>query len=165
VDGDPGVGALMPRTIVLRDTAGEHRATAADDGSVSVDGGPQVPAMAGPAGEVRVGDPPRLAWTAGAGETQWVFLDGDVFELEVQPEGRRRRTAGLQGSLSAPMPATVVRVDAAPGDAVRRGDALVILEAMKMELPVRAPADGTVKAVHCKPGDLVQAGVPLIELE
>jgi biotin carboxyl carrier protein len=63
------------------------------------------------------------------------------------------------------MPATVLRVEAAPGDAVRRGDTLVILEAMKMELPVRAPADGTVKAVHCQPGDLVQAGVPLIDVE
>ena len=63
------------------------------------------------------------------------------------------------------MPATVVRVDAAPGDTVHRGDTLIVLEAMKMELPVRAPADGTVKAVHCKPGDLVQPGVPLIEIE
>ncbi len=155
----------MARTTVLRDTAGEHRATVADDGSVSVDGGRQIPTLVGPSGEVRVDDPPRLAWTAAAGETRWVFLEGEVFELEVQPEGRGRRTAAHQGSLSAPMPATVVRVDAAPGDTVRRGDTLVILEAMKMELPVRAPADGTVKAVHCKPGDLVQAGVPLIEVE
>ena len=63
------------------------------------------------------------------------------------------------------MPATVVRVDAIPGAAVHRGDTLIVLEAMKMELPVRAPGDGTVKAVHCKPGDLVQPGVPLIEME
>jgi biotin carboxyl carrier protein len=165
VDGDPGVGALVSRTIVLRDTAGEHRATVKDDGSVSVDGGRQIATALGPAGEVRVDDPPRLAWIAAGGETRWVFLDGEVFELEVQPEGRRRRGAGHQGSLSAPMPATVVRVDAAPGDTVRRGEVLIILEAMKMELPVRAAADGTVKAVHCKPGDLVQAGVPLIEIE
>ena len=155
----------MPRTIILRDTGGEHRATLEDDGSVSV---------AGPADSERT---PRKAersawatlrvsaWTAAAGETRWVFLDGEVFELEVEPEGRRRRGTGHQGSLSAPMPATVVRVDAAPGDTVRRGDTLIILEAMKMELPVRAPADGTVKAVHCKPGDLVQPGVPLIVIE
>ena len=52
-----------------------------------------------------------------------------------------------------------------PGDTVRRGDTLIILEAMKMELPVRALADGTVKAVHCKPGDLVQPGVALIVIE
>jgi biotin carboxyl carrier protein len=155
----------VARTIVLRDAAGEHHATVADDESVSVDGGRQIPTSVGPGAEVRVDDPPRLAWTAADGDTRWVFIDGEVFELEVQPEGRRRRAAGHQGSLSAPMPATVVRVEAAPGDIVRRGDALIILEAMKMELPVRAPADGTVKAVNCKPGDLVQPGVALIVIE
>jgi 3-methylcrotonyl-CoA carboxylase alpha subunit len=155
----------VSRTIILRDTTGRQRAATAEERSVSVDGGPPIGTVAGQNGEVRVGDPPRLAWTATAGDTRWVFLDGEVFEFEVQAEGRRRRGAGHHGSLAAPMPATVLRVEAAPGDAVRRGDTLVILEAMKMELPVRAPADGTVKAVHCKPGDLVQAGVPLIEVE
>jgi biotin carboxyl carrier protein len=87
-----------------------------------------------------------------------------VYEIEVQAEGQKRRTGVSHGSLSAPMPAAVVRVDARPGDVVRRGDILVILEAMKMELPVRAPADGTVTAVHCKPGDLVLPGVALIEI-
>jgi biotin carboxyl carrier protein len=154
----------VPGTIILRDTDGEHRATLEDDGSVSV-AGRQIPARAAEGGAIRVGDPPRLAWTAAGGETRWVFLDGEVFEFEVEPEGRRRRATGHQGSLSAPMPATVVRVDAAPGDTVRRGDTLIILEAMKMELPVRAPADGTVKAVHCKAGDLVQAGMALMVIE
>jgi biotin carboxyl carrier protein len=41
----------------------------------------------------------------------------------------------------------------------------VILEAMKMELPIRADTDGTVASVSCKPGDLVQPGVPLVEIE
>jgi urea carboxylase len=40
-----------------------------------------------------------------------------------------------------------------------------MLEAMKMELPIKAPRDGRVTAVHCKPGELVQPGVPLLELE
>jgi pyruvate carboxylase len=155
----------VSRTIILRDATGRQHATTSEERSVSVDGGPPIGTVAGQAGEVRVGDPARLAWTATAGDTRWVFLDGEVFEFEVQAGGRRRRGAGHQGSLAAPMPAAVLRIEAAPGDAVRRGDTLVILEAMKMELPVRAPADGTVKAVHCKPGDLVQAGVPLIEVE
>jgi urea carboxylase len=63
------------------------------------------------------------------------------------------------------MPGTVVRVDVAPGATVRRGDTLVILEAMKMELPIRATSDGVVKALHCRPGDLVQPGVPLVDVE
>ena len=62
------------------------------------------------------------------------------------------------------MPATVIEIKVAPGDAVKRGDILIVLEAMKMELPVRAPGDGTVKAIHCRPGDLVQPDTSLIDL-
>jgi biotin carboxyl carrier protein len=93
------------------------------------------------------------------------LFDGEVFELEVQSEGRRRRGAGHHGSLSAPMPSTVLRVDTARGDVVHRGDALVILEAMKMELPVRAPADGTVKAGPLQARRPRAARMPLIEIE
>ena len=103
------------------------------------------------------------AWAVSAGDTRWVYYDGCVYELEVQEEGSRRRTAH-PGSLSAPMPATVRQIRVAVGDAVARGDTLIVLEAMKMELPVRANADGTVAAVHCKEGDLVQPGRPLIDL-
>jgi biotin carboxyl carrier protein len=62
------------------------------------------------------------------------------------------------------MPATVVKVLVSAGSSVRRGDALVVLEAMKMELAVRAPRDGVVTAVHCREGDLVQPERVLIEI-
>jgi biotin carboxyl carrier protein len=52
-----------------------------------------------------------------------------------------------------------------PGAAIAKGDVAVILEAMKMELPLRAPSDGVVAAVHCREGELVQAGTPLVDLE
>ena len=48
---------------------------------------------------------------------------------------------------------------------MRKGDTVVLLEAMKMELPLRAPADGTVAAVHCREGELVQAESVLVELQ
>lgn len=157
---------MATRTLILRDSTGEYRAAVTDEGLVSVNGETEIATQLVGPGEVRVGGPPgRLAWTAASGDTRWVFLDGEVFELEVQPEEHRRRSGAVQGSLSAPMPATVVRVDVGVGDAVRRGDTLMILEAMKMELPVRAPADGSVTAIHCKAGDLVQPGVPLIEID
>jgi biotin carboxyl carrier protein len=103
---------------------------------------------------------------AASGDARWVYLDGHVYEMVVEIAGRRRRqTSSGHSSLSAPMPATVVRVEVSPGAKVHRGDTLVILEAMKMELPIRAVSDGTVASVNCKPGDLVQPGMPLIELE
>jgi 3-methylcrotonyl-CoA carboxylase alpha subunit len=69
------------------------------------------------------------------------------------------------GSLQAPMPGTVLRVEVREGDRVEEGAALVVLEAMKMELAVSAPASGTVAAVMVEAGDLVARGQALVELE
>jgi biotin carboxyl carrier protein len=110
----------------------------------------------------------RLAWAVDAGDLRWVFLDGDVHLVKIDaPRSGRARAAGGAGpeGLSAPMPATVVKVLAEAGQAVSRGDVLVLLEAMKMELPLRAPHDAVVRAVRCAAGDLVQAGATLVELE
>ena len=65
----------------------------------------------------------------------------------------------------SPMPATVVDVRATVGQTVAEGETVIVLEAMKMELPIKAPRGGVVKAVHCAKGDLVQPGVSLLELE
>ena len=119
-------------------------------------------------GVLRITDTGRsvTAWAVVADDVTWVFVDGRVFELvEVRPGDRARATGhGHHGSLTAPMPATVRRVAVTVGDTVTRGDTLVILEAMKMELPVRAHATGTIRAVHCQEGDLVQPGLVLIEI-
>ena len=121
-------------------------------------------------GSLRIaGERSTTAWAVAADDVTWAFVDGRVFELvERRPGDRVRATAHghhvHHGSLTAPMPATVRRVAVKVGDTVTRGDTLVILEAMKMELPVRAPATGTVRAVHCHEGELVQPGLVLIEI-
>ena len=80
------------------------------------------------------------------------------------PGARRLRTASTAGqALIAPMPASVLAVDVKPGDTVRKGDVVIVLEAMKMELPIRALGDGIVSAVRCRAGDLVQADAVLVE--
>jgi biotin carboxyl carrier protein len=63
------------------------------------------------------------------------------------------------------MPGTVIGVHVRPGDAVRARAPLVVLEAMKMEIPVHSPFEGTVRAVHVAPGDRVAGGTVLVELE
>ena len=103
------------------------------------------------------------AWTVAIGDVRWVFVNGRVYELS-EPRPLVRARAGHHGTLTAPMPATVRRVLVGVGDAVAPGDALVLLEAMKMELPIRATAAGIVSAVHCQEGDLVQPGITLIEI-
>ena len=74
-------------------------------------------------------------------------------------------TDGGSATVSAPMPGTVVRVDVEPGDAVAARQSLVVLEAMKMEIPVHSPFEGRVKDVHVAPGDRVAGGALLVELE
>jgi acetyl/propionyl-CoA carboxylase alpha subunit len=157
---------MSERTLLLRDAfGGEHRVSATADGMRV--GGSIVRAALQPSGAVRLDSGQgHLAWTAISGDTRWVFIDGEVFVFETgRPAARRRRASAAQGSLTAPMPATVRQVVVKPGARVEQGDVLLVLEAMKMELPVRAPGDGTVAAVKCQPGELVQAGQELIELE
>ncbi len=69
------------------------------------------------------------------------------------------------GHLTSPMPGTVVRVMAAAGDQVKRGQPLLVVEAMKMEHTIAAHADGVVKQVKFKAGDSVAEGVELISFE
>jgi biotin carboxyl carrier protein len=114
------------------------------------------------------GEASRLVWARvdGPGGVVWATANGDTIEVALETSARPARpTVAAVGSLAAPMPATVVSVRVKPGDAVTRGQTLALLEAMKMELPLRAPADGVVRAVHCQPGELVQPGPPLIELD
>jgi biotin carboxyl carrier protein len=116
-------------------------------------------------GELLVVDGDRRArlYATVSGGTAWVFHDGVVYEIGTDAPARARSTAA-HGSLTAPMPATVVHVKVNAGDLVKHGDILIVLEAMKMELPVRAPGDGRVTAVHCRPGQLVQPDTSLIEI-
>jgi biotin carboxyl carrier protein len=110
--------------------------------------------------------PAARAFVATAGDVTWVSIDGEVFTIDIEDAQRTRRPRAAAGEgLSAPMPATVIKVIAEAGREVKRGETLLLLEAMKMELPVRAPRDGKVKALHCQAGQLVQPGVPLVDLE
>ena len=64
-------------------------------------------------------------------------------------------------SISAPMPGTILKVNVQAGSAVKKGDVLMILEAMKMENEIMAPADGTVASVNVAQGAAVEAGAVL----
>jgi biotin carboxyl carrier protein len=84
---------------------------------------------------------------------------------DVDVESHRPGTSQGESTVAAPMPGTVIRVEVEPGDAVRARQPLVVLEAMKMEIPVSSPFEGTVKRVLVSPGDRVAGGAPIAELE
>ena len=64
----------------------------------------------------------------------------------------------------SPMAGTIFELICAVGDAVEEGDELIILESMKMEIPIEAPGAGTVQTVHVAQGDQVQEGDVLVTL-
>ena len=85
-----------------------------------------------------------------------------IAAARAQATPSRTRASSAATDLTAPMPATVIKVNVKAGDAVKKGDILIVLEAMKMELPLRALGDGIVADVRCREGELVQADAPLV---
>ena len=120
---------------------------------VEVDGRAELVYVAGTAGRL-------WAWWNGH-----VYVDGD----DARPDATAGAAAASHGAgaqpLTAPMPGTVLKVLTKAGDNVRAGDTLLILEAMKMELPIRALDAATVSAICCREGELVQADSVLVTFE
>jgi len=78
--------------------------------------------------------------------------------------GKGQPAAG-GGTVRAPMPGLVVRIEVAEGQQVDAGAGLVVVEAMKMENELRAPRPSVVAAVHVGVGQTVEKGAPLVTLE
>jgi biotin carboxyl carrier protein len=96
----------------------------------------------------------------------WIDSERHVVEEELRGVGAQGgRGAGGADTLATPMPAKVVRVNVAKGDAVTEGQTLVVVESMKMELGLASPRDGVVATVDAVPGVLVAAGAVLVALE
>lgn len=89
----------------------------------------------------------------------------DHYDQLIKKLGLTTAVAHKVKDLRAPMPGLVLQVNVEPGQTVSRGDALLILEAMKMENVMKSPGDGVVKAIHVHKGMAVDKGVVLIEME
>lgn len=104
-----------------------------------------------------------------------VNVNGTVYEVELEeitgrapaaapaaPAAAAARTAAAGGErICAPMPGNILSVNVAAGDAVKKGQVLMILEAMKMENEIMAPCDGTVTSVAAVKGSSVESGALL----
>lgn len=104
-------------------------------------------------------------YAAKRGSEHFVWYAGRGIQLTRTTVRVARQAESHAGDLSAAMPGQVLDVLVAVGEGVRQGDTLVILEAMKMEMRVKAPHDGTVLKVLCTKGDSVERGQLLVEVE
>jgi glutaconyl-CoA/methylmalonyl-CoA decarboxylase subunit gamma len=82
----------------------------------------------------------------------------------VAPQTPQSDTGSAAGTIRSPMPGTILRVAIAPGDKVKKGDTLLILEAMKMENEILAPDDGSIREVNVAKGASVNAGDLLLTM-
>jgi biotin carboxyl carrier protein len=101
---------------------------------------------------------------AAVGEQRHLWVNGRLLRYE-RARPQRQTTAMGDGSLAASIPAVVSQILVAVGDEVRAGDKLLLLESMKMVIPIQAPYNGRVRHIHCQVGESVAAGVQLLELE
>lgn len=116
-----------------------------------------------------------------------ITVNGNVYDVTVEENGSVSAPAAAPRRAAAPAPKAapaapkaaapaggagsikieagaagkIFKIEAQPGTAVKRGDAIIILEAMKMEVPVVAPQDGTVASINVNVGDMIEAGALL----
>lgn len=104
------------------------------------------------------------------GDVVFVTLGADRFRVRVAPDlpvvhRPEAAAVGRTVQVVSPMPGLVVALEVQPGGGVEQGRTVAVMEAMKMQMEIRAPAAGRVQAVHVRPGQDVAGGVPLITLE
>lgn len=100
----------------------------------------------------------RKAWKAGKSVS-----NNPVIQI-IDPAAQRQ-TVNNTGAVTAPMPGTVIRIEKKTGNAVKAGELVLILEAMKMENEILAPTDGTITVMNCKEGGTVAGGDVLFEVK
>jgi len=110
-------------------------------------------------------DPQTILVTTGAGLEARRKGQAWRFDLESSAWSGHSAAGPADGSITAPMPGKVIGLFVKPGDQVKAGDRLLVLEAMKMEHRLTAPFDGTVDAVAVAVGAQVSEGMVLIELQ
>lgn len=134
------------------------------DGSLEVEGFDSVRVVTTETETLGIELDGRLGWYRVSQIGSDVFVDGPdgPVHLIEKPRFPAYETEVEAGSLEAPMPGTVTRVEVAEGEAVTEGQVLVVMEAMKMEHSLRAPYAGVVTAVRAETGDQVAAGRVLV---
>ena len=100
-----------------------------------------------------------------------ITIAGHLYDIQIEDERERaahaaERTAGQSGGLiKSVMPGVVVEVLVSPGDPVQAGQALLVLEAMKMKNEIEAPCPGKVQEIYVAQGEVVSSGARLVSIE
>jgi biotin carboxyl carrier protein len=96
---------------------------------------------------------------------KFVFVEGDVFKVRnIELTGAKKTKKKDEGNLNSPISGKVVSIKVKDGDKVKKGDVLMIIEAMKMEYLIRAPYSGKVKKINFKENNQIEIGQNTVEI-
>lgn len=116
--------------------------------------------------KIKIGDRLIKSVITEGEKEKFIFVDGQVFRVKpVELTGMKKGKKKEEGDLSSPISGKVVSIKVKNGDSVKKGDVLMVIEAMKMEYLIRAPYGGLVKNINFKEKDQIEIGQTTIELE
>lgn len=102
------------------------------------------------------------------GTELWVHHAGRTFNVDTQSGRKSRKKSGAAGNsnqIMAPMPGKITKLLLNPETPVHAGQAVLVMEAMKMEYTLKADIDGVIESIHCEVGDQVTLGKVLVKLK
>ena len=117
--------------------------------------------------KITIGDRILKAIVTEGTKDKYVFLEGQVYKVKpVELTGRKKKKKKEAGEadLDSPISGKIVTVKVKKGQTVKKGDVLIVIEAMKMEYLIRAPYDGKIEKVHFKENDQIEIGQTTVEI-
>jgi len=116
--------------------------------------------------KIKIGDRLIKSVITEGNKEKFVFVDGAVFKVKpIELTGAKKTKKKEEGDLSSPISGKIVSIKTKVGASVKKGDVLMIIEAMKMEYLIRAPYDGKVKKINFKENDQIEIGQETVDLE
>ena len=109
--------------------------------------------------KIKIGDRVIKSIITDGDKEKFVFVDGEVFKVKhIELTSPKKTKKKEEGDLSSPISGKVVNVKVKKGDSVKKGDVLLVIEAMKMEYLISAPYAGKVKKINFKENDQIEIG-------
>jgi len=116
--------------------------------------------------KIKIGDRLIKSIITEGEKEKFVFVNGQVFRVKpVELTGKKKVRKKEEGNLSSPISGKVVNVKVKKGDSVKKGEVLMVIEAMKMEYLIRAPYSGKVRIVKFKEKDQIEIGQITVEVD
>ncbi len=116
--------------------------------------------------KIKIGDRIIKAVITQGEKEKYVFVEGNVYKVNhVELTAKKKTRKKEEGNLNSPISGKIVNVKVKKGDKVKKGEVLMVIEAMKMEYLIRAPFKGTVKRVNFKENDQIEIGEETVEIK